>query len=243
MESYRIVVADDHSLFRQGLKGLLRTKPGLEVVGEAGDGLELLRLLKNEASNAHMVILDISMPNLRGLEAIPEIKACCPDMKLLIVTMHADKEYLFQTLAAGGHGYFLKKDADKELFSAIETIRRGKIYVAPRLSGRPGGILGERPDGLRRDRAVEPGEAGPEADRRREVEQGHGPSSVHKRSYGRAPSRQLDEEIEPEKYSRPRQVRHPEGIGLEAEAAPIWSVLTMFDWSHFGIPSAGDYRL
>jgi DNA-binding NarL/FixJ family response regulator len=134
MESYRIVVADDHSLFRQGLKGLLGTKPGLEVVGEAGDGLELLRLLKNEASDAHLVILDISMPNLRGLEAIPEIKACCPNMKILIVTMHADKEYLFQTLAAGAHGYFLKKDADKELFSAIGTIRSGKIYVSPHLA-------------------------------------------------------------------------------------------------------------
>jgi two-component system response regulator NreC len=134
MESYRIVVADDHSLFRQGLKGLLGRKPGLEVVGEAGDGLELLRLLKSEASDAHMVILDISMPNLRGLEAIPEIKACCPNLKLLIVTMHADKEYLFQALAAGGHGYFLKKDADKELFSAIETIRSGKIYVTPHLA-------------------------------------------------------------------------------------------------------------
>jgi len=134
MESYRIVVADDHSLFRQGLKGLLGTKPGLEVVGEAGDGLELLRLLKNEASDAHLVILDISMPNLRGLEAIPEIKACCPNMKILIVTMHADKEYLFQALTAGANGYFLKKDADKELFSAIGTIRSGKIYVSPHLA-------------------------------------------------------------------------------------------------------------
>ena len=134
MEAYRIVVADDHSLFRQGLTGLLRSMPGLEVVGEAGDGLELLQLLRSKGMNPHLVILDISMPNLRGLEAIPEIKACCPNVKLLIVTMHADKEYLFQALKAGGHGYFLKKDADKELFSAIETIRRDKIYVSPHLA-------------------------------------------------------------------------------------------------------------
>jgi len=147
MEAYRIVVADDHSLFRQGLIGLLRSMPGLEVVGEAGDGLELLQLLRSKGLDPHLVILDISMPNLRGLEAIPEIKVCCPNVKLLIVTMHADKEYLFQTLKAGGHGYFLKKDADKELFSAIQTIRRDKIYVSPHLAddlaefwanGRPG---------------------------------------------------------------------------------------------------------
>lgn len=134
MEAYRIVVADDHALFRQGLRGLLQTAPGLDVVGEAGDGLELLELLKNRKSDPHMVILDISMPNLRGIEAIPEIKALCPGVKLLIVTMHTDKEYLYQSLAAGGNGYFLKKDADKELFSAIETIRRNRTYVSPSLA-------------------------------------------------------------------------------------------------------------
>jgi DNA-binding NarL/FixJ family response regulator len=134
METCRIVLADDHALFRQGLRGLLQSVPGLEVVGEAGDGLELLELLKNKHLVPHLVILDISMPNLRGIEAIPEIKALCPGVKLLVVTMHTDREYLYQTLAAGGNGYFLKKDADKELFSAIETIRRNKTYVSPHLS-------------------------------------------------------------------------------------------------------------
>jgi len=134
MDTYRIVLADDHSLFRQGLKSILRQIPGLEVVGEASDGLELLELLKNKKLDPQLVILDISMPNLRGLEAIPEIRACCPDVKLLIVTMHADKEYLYQALAAGGNGYFLKRDADKELISAIEMIRRNKTYVSPHLS-------------------------------------------------------------------------------------------------------------
>lgn len=134
METYRIVLADDHALFRQGLRGVLQAAPGLEVTGEAGDGLELLALLKNRKSEPHLIILDISMPNLRGIEAIPEIKTLCPGVKLMIVTMHADKEYLYQTLAAGANGYFLKKDADRELFSAIETIRRDKIYISPHLS-------------------------------------------------------------------------------------------------------------
>jgi DNA-binding NarL/FixJ family response regulator len=132
---YRIVIADDHVLFRQGLKGILDGTADLEVVGEAGDGLELLSLLNLSKSTPDLVILDISMPNLRGIEVIPEIKVIHPKMKILIVTMHKDKEYLYQALAAGAEGYFLKKDADAELFVAIEKIRKGGIYVSPYLSG------------------------------------------------------------------------------------------------------------
>jgi DNA-binding NarL/FixJ family response regulator len=134
MGNYRIVVADDHVLFRQGLKSLLQGAADLEVVGEAGDGRDLLSLLKLDKLDPHLVILDISMPNLRGLEAIPEIKAIRPSVKLLIVTMHKDKEYLYQALAAGADGYFLKKDADTELFAAIEKIRKDKTYISPHLS-------------------------------------------------------------------------------------------------------------
>jgi len=134
MGTYRIVVADDHALFRQGLKGILRGAADLEVVGEADDGLELLKLLNVNKLDPHLVILDISMPNLRGIEAIREIKTIHPKVKILIVTMHKDKEYLFQSLAAGADGYFLKKDADVELFAAVEKIRNGKNYVSPHLS-------------------------------------------------------------------------------------------------------------
>ena len=134
MNTYRIVVTDDHGLFRKGLMGLLAGVADLEVVGEAADGLELLNLLNLKKANPHLVILDISMPSLRGIEAIREIKAIQPDVKILIVTMHKDKEYLYQALAAGADGYFLKRDADTELFVAIEKIRKGKVYVSPHLS-------------------------------------------------------------------------------------------------------------
>jgi DNA-binding NarL/FixJ family response regulator len=134
MGAFRIIVADDHVLFRQGLKSLLQGTSDLEVVGEAGDGLELIRLLKTGAPAPHLIVLDISMPNLRGLEAIPEIKALYPNVKLLMVTMHSDKEYLYQALAAGADGYLLKKDADAELFAAIEKIRKDKTYVSPHLA-------------------------------------------------------------------------------------------------------------
>ena len=130
MGTYRIVLADDHALFRQGLKGILEGAADLEVVGEAGDGLKLLNLLNANQLDPHLVILDISMPNLRGIEAIREIKTIHPNVKILIVTMHRDKEYLYQALAAGADGYFLKKDADTDLFDAIEKIQQGRIYVA-----------------------------------------------------------------------------------------------------------------
>jgi DNA-binding NarL/FixJ family response regulator len=101
----------------------------LEVTGEANDGLELLSLLKHLTPD--LVILDIFMPNLRGIEAIHEIKKIHPEAKVLILTMHKDKEYLYLSLSAGAKGYLLKEDADKELFSAIEKIRQGKTYISP----------------------------------------------------------------------------------------------------------------
>jgi DNA-binding NarL/FixJ family response regulator len=132
MASYSIILADDHVLVRQGLRRILEGMDDLEVVGEANDGLELLQLLKH--ITPQMVILDIFMPNLRGIEAITEIKAMQPDVKILILTMHRDKEYLYLALSAGAKGYLLKEDAARDLFSAIAEVRRGKTYISPYFS-------------------------------------------------------------------------------------------------------------
>jgi len=132
MASYSIVLADDHALVRQGLRRILEGTDDLEVVGEANDGLELLQLLTRVTPQ--MVILDIFMPNLRGIEAIHEIKKIRPEVKVLILTMHKDKEYLYLALSAGAKGYLLKEDADQELFSAIEKVRQGKTYISPHFS-------------------------------------------------------------------------------------------------------------
>ncbi len=129
---YRIVLADDHVLVRQGLKRILEATAELDVIGEAGDGLELLDLLRRVTPD--MVILDIFMPRLRGIEAIYEIKLILPQVNILILTMHKDKEYVYLALSSGAKGYLLKEDADKELFSAIETIRQGKTYISPYFS-------------------------------------------------------------------------------------------------------------
>ena len=134
MSPYRIIVTDDHVLFRQGLRRILEGIPDLEVIGETKDGLELLELLQK--SNPDLVILDISMPNLRGLEATHEIKKTDPKMKVLILTMHKENEYLTQALSAGADGYLLKEDADTELLAAIESVRYGKTYVSHLLSGK-----------------------------------------------------------------------------------------------------------
>ena len=131
MTPYRIVLADDHVLLRHGIRSIIETAEDMKVVGEAGDGLELLNLLKKISPD--MVILDISMPNLRGFEATREIKMSHPKVKILILSMHKDKEYLYHAFAAGASGYLLKEDTDTALFSAIATVRKGEIYISPLL--------------------------------------------------------------------------------------------------------------
>jgi DNA-binding NarL/FixJ family response regulator len=129
---YRVILADDHVLVRRGLRRILEENQSLEISGEVGDGLELLSLLNK--MNPDMVILDVSMPNLRGIEAIPEIHRVQPDVKVLILTMHNEEEYLYQAISAGADGYLLKEDAEKELFLAIENIRKGRVYISPGLA-------------------------------------------------------------------------------------------------------------
>jgi DNA-binding NarL/FixJ family response regulator len=126
MERYGIVLADDHTLIRHGLKRIIEENTEMEVVGEAGDGLELLEILNS--LHPHMVVLDMSMPKLRGLEAISEIKLKHPSVKILILSMH--KEYVFRALSSGIDGYLLKEDASRELFLAIDRIRQGGKYLS-----------------------------------------------------------------------------------------------------------------
>ncbi len=129
MEPFKIVLADDHVIFRQGIRGLISQKSDLQVVGEAGDGLELINLLQR-GLKTDMVILDISMPKLRGIEAASEIKSILPDAKILILTMHKSKEYLYHCISAGAQGYILKEDSEVELFSAIDAIRKGEMFIS-----------------------------------------------------------------------------------------------------------------
>ncbi len=139
MGKYRIIIADDHVIFRKGMKRLIGEISDLEVVGEANDGLQLLKLLKETETD--MVLLDISMPGLRGIEATREIKMVYPHVSVLILTMHKNIEYLYHGISAGAQGYLLKEDSDVELLTAIEAIRNGDIYITTLLAGEIAGDL------------------------------------------------------------------------------------------------------
>jgi DNA-binding NarL/FixJ family response regulator len=131
---YRIVLADDDVLFRPLLRRLLACGPGLEVAGEAGDGCELLALLGGLWSAPQMAVLDISMPNLGGIDTASRVKATYPGLKILIVSIHREPEYVREAVSAGADGYVLKEDVDTELFPAIEKIRSGGAYFSAHLS-------------------------------------------------------------------------------------------------------------
>jgi DNA-binding NarL/FixJ family response regulator len=131
---YYIVLAEDHLMVREGIKKILSERADLKVVGEAGNGIELLNLLSLMEQRPHLIIADASMPHLSGIEVIRTIKASFPDVKVMILTMHKEKEYFCQAITEGAEGYLLKDEASTELFSAIESLREGKTYVSPALS-------------------------------------------------------------------------------------------------------------
>ena len=139
MPPYKIILADDHVLMREGLKRIIQEDPELQVVDEAGDGLELLEIL--ERSTPDMVIIDINMPRLRGLEATKFIKELYPEVKVLVLTMNKSKELVYQAMKNGANGYLLKEDAHEVLQVAIERIRRGENYISPLIFDKPFSIL------------------------------------------------------------------------------------------------------
>jgi DNA-binding NarL/FixJ family response regulator len=127
MEPYLIVLADNHALFRREIKRIIQKGSGLKVVGEVGNGPGLFQFLQD--FSPHLVILDISLPNLRGMEAMRQIKAENPEVKVLILIWDREPEYLYQSMEAGAAGCLLKEEVEEELQPAIATIRQGGIYL------------------------------------------------------------------------------------------------------------------
>jgi DNA-binding NarL/FixJ family response regulator len=132
MKEYTIILADDHALMREGIRNLIESVEGLKVIDEVGDGLQLLKLVKK--TPADMVILDISMPGMRGIEATREILHLSPQINILIVSMHKREEFLAMALDAGAQGYLLKEDSSDELLEAIDCIRRGHTYLSKKMA-------------------------------------------------------------------------------------------------------------
>ena len=131
--SVRILLADDHRIMRQGLRALLEKEADVEVSGEAEEGrtaVQLARKLKPD-----VVVMDVGMPDLNGIEATRQIKAEAPAAKVLALSMHADKRFVERMLTAGASGYVLKDDAFEELVGAIRTVAANKIYLSPGIAG------------------------------------------------------------------------------------------------------------
>lgn len=125
----RIMLADDHALLRAGLKLLLQKNPLMEVVGEAADGIQTVKLF--EQLEPDILILDITLPLMDGIECLKEIKARKPQARIIVVTMHEDEEYIKKIIHYGASGYVPKSAVDYELFNAIDTVMRGYTYLRP----------------------------------------------------------------------------------------------------------------
>lgn len=128
-EKIRIVLADDHAVLRAGLRVLLNSEPDLIVVGEAGDGDEALQQI--ELQEPDVLVLDLMMPKVRGLDIIEKLTADYPKLRVLILTMHSDTQYVRHVLKTGCAGYVTKSSADTELITAIREVAKGKAYLSP----------------------------------------------------------------------------------------------------------------
>jgi len=132
MNKIRILLVDDHSLVRSGLMKLLEPQKEFQVVGEAGDGEEAIALVKKHQPD--VVLMDLSMPKMSGLEATKIIGEKYPHVRVLVLTMHDNEEYVFQILKAGAGGYILKDSGREELVKAIQAVARGEKYFSSRIS-------------------------------------------------------------------------------------------------------------
>lgn len=132
MQEIRVLLVDDHAILRDGIKALLEKRDNIKVVAEAADGREAVP--KVTQFRPDVVVLDISMPLMDGLEATRQIKRENPDTKVLVLTMHDDEEYFFQLLRAGASGYVTKKSVSRELVSAIEALYRGESFFCPSMA-------------------------------------------------------------------------------------------------------------
>ncbi|GCF08828.1 response regulator [Dictyobacter arantiisoli] len=125
----RILLADDHTILRAGLRMMLNAQPDMEVIGEAQDGRQAIE--EAQKLQPDVILMDITMPDINGIEATRQIKRILTDVKILVLTMHENDEYVFQALRAGASGYMLKEAADTELITAIHVIKIGQFYLSP----------------------------------------------------------------------------------------------------------------
>ena len=132
MKVIRILLAEDHAVMRTGLRLVLERQPDFQVIGEASDGREALAQAQKEHPN--VVVMDIGMPNLNGIEATRQICSNMPDCAVVILSMHSDEGYVLRALKAGAKGYLLKESAESDLIAAVRAVVAGKAYFSPAVS-------------------------------------------------------------------------------------------------------------
>ena len=133
-EARRIVIVEDHTLFRAGLYALLNQDPAFKVIGEFNNGRDAMRAIPTLKPD--LVLMDLSMPGMGGIEAITEIKRRSPETRIIVLTIHKTDEYIHETLRLGANGYVLKDATHDELRTAIRTVLAGKMYLSPDVSGK-----------------------------------------------------------------------------------------------------------
>jgi DNA-binding NarL/FixJ family response regulator len=131
-EKVRIVIAEDHTILREGLRSLLSSSANFEIIGEAGDGREAIRQVKKYKPD--LILTDLSMPRMNGMEAIKEIRRESPATKVLVLTVHRAEEYILATFRAGADGYLLKDSTHSELLMAVKKVLSGTHYISPEIS-------------------------------------------------------------------------------------------------------------
>lgn len=127
----RVLIADDHTMVRQGIRLLLETQNDIQVIGEASDGIQVLQLARE--CKPDVVVMDIAMPNMDGMEATREIRRALPETNVLALTMYEGDEYFFKILEAGAAGYVLKRAAANELIDAVRAVASGQVVLSPSL--------------------------------------------------------------------------------------------------------------
>ena len=127
----RVLLADDHVLLREGLRALLASSPGIAVVAEVGDGREALR--RSEELKPDVLVMDVSMPGLNGIEAAQLVRARCPQTQVVMLSMHSSSEHVFRALRAGALGYVLKESAATEVIAAVQAVHAGQRFLSPAL--------------------------------------------------------------------------------------------------------------
>ena len=132
MTTVRVLLADDHGIVRRGLHYLLERSPGFEVIGEAGDGREAVRLA--EELNPDVIVMDIAMPTLNGIDATAQIVRRRPETGVIILSMHSDETYLVRALSAGAKGYLLKDSAEADLIRAVQAVSQGRPFFSPAIA-------------------------------------------------------------------------------------------------------------